>query len=69
MMNWVFWALLIVGLILLFAPFFGIVPAAASAALWLLGGLLVIAAIVWAVVSLSQAAPITASSTLPPSSG
>jgi len=65
-MNWIFWALLIVGLILLFSPFFGIVQATASAVLWLLGGLLVIAAIVWAIVSLSRVAPTAPPASSPP---
>ncbi len=53
-MNRIFWALVIVGLLLLIAPFFGL-PSMAATILWLLGGLLVIGAVVWAVVALARA--------------
>jgi hypothetical protein len=53
-MNWVFWALLIVGLVLLISPFLGIVEAAVSTALWVVGGLILLAAIVWAVTTLGR---------------
>lgn len=54
--NWVFWALLVVGLLLLFAPFLGLVRAAVSGIIWLLGALLIIGAIIWAVSTLGRAA-------------
>ncbi|HEY3378526.1 MAG TPA: hypothetical protein VGL77_13625 [Armatimonadota bacterium] len=53
-MNWLFWVLLILGLVFLFAPFAGLVAVAVKATFWLIGALLIIAAIVWAVATLSR---------------
>lgn len=53
--NWLVWALIVVGLLLLFVPFFGIVAAAVKATLWVIGGLLLLIGIIWAVTALSRA--------------
>ena len=55
-MNWIFWALLALGVLLLLAPIFGVLEVAVAATMWLLGGLLLIAAAIWAVVALSRGA-------------
>jgi len=49
MMNWIFWALLIAGIVLVLWPFFIIAEAAVSAALWIIGAILIVSAILWAV--------------------
>jgi len=59
-MSWVFWILLIVGLLLLISPLLGIVEVALSATLWIIGGLLLIGAIIWAVATLSRGVTRTA---------
>lgn len=53
-MNWVFWVLLILALVLLFTPLLGIVTAALRVTFWIIGALLLIAAIIWAVSLLSR---------------
>lgn len=58
-MNWVFWALLIVALLLLFTPLLGIVAAALRATFWIIGALLLVAAVIWAISTLSRGTPTT----------
>lgn len=53
-MNWLFWSLLILGIVLLIAPLQGVLQTAVAAAMWLVGGVLVIGAAIWAVVVLSR---------------
>lgn len=53
-MNWIFWALLILALVLLILPFAGLVTAALEAAFWILGALLLVAAIIWAISAFSR---------------
>ncbi|HEX2948987.1 MAG TPA: hypothetical protein VHV83_05385 [Armatimonadota bacterium] len=54
-MNWLFWVLLIVALLLLFSPMVGLVTAALRVTFWVLGALLLIAAIIWAISTISRA--------------
>ena len=56
-MNWVFWTLLVLALVLLFAPLFGIVAPAMKATLWIIGAVLMVAAIIWAISMFSRAVP------------
>lgn len=58
-MNWIFWVLLIVALLLLVAPLAGVVAAALRATFWIIGAILLIAAIVWAITTLSRGTPST----------
>jgi len=53
-MNWLFWALLLLGIMLLIAPLLGVLQTAVAAALWLAGGLILIVATIWAVVVLTR---------------
>lgn len=53
-MNWIFWALLVVGIVLLIAPLLGVLDTAVAAVLWLAGGVIVIGAVIWAVAALSR---------------
>ncbi len=55
-MNWLFWALLIVALLLLLMPLGFVLSFALEAALWILGAVLLIVAIIWAVNLLSKPA-------------
>ncbi|MHB9134077.1 MAG: hypothetical protein ACYDBB_23655 [Armatimonadota bacterium] len=55
-MNWIIWALLIVGLVLLIVPFAAVVSIAVESALWIIGALLVLAAVIWAISTLGRAA-------------
>jgi len=56
-MNWIFWTLLVLALVLLFAPLFGMVPAALKATLWIIGALLMVASIIWAISLFTRAVP------------
>ena len=53
-MNWLFWLLLILGILLLVAPLFEIIGSLFAIVFWLLGGLLLIGAAIWAVVVLAR---------------
>ena len=53
-MNWLFWSLLILGVVLLIAPLLGVLQTAVAAALWLTGGVIIIGAAIWAVIVLSR---------------
>jgi hypothetical protein len=55
-MNWLFWALLILGILLLVLPLLGVLEAALAIAFWLIGGLLLIGAVAWAVIVLARGA-------------
>ena len=54
-MGWIFWTLVILGILLLIAPLLGLLSAAVAAVLWLLGGVLLIGAVIWALVIISRA--------------
>jgi len=53
-MNWLFWVLLIAGILLLVIPLLGIFKVFLSAALWIIGALLLIGVTTWAVVLLAR---------------
>ncbi|MHB0939269.1 MAG: hypothetical protein ACYDCO_23505 [Armatimonadota bacterium] len=53
-MNWLFWVLLILGIVLLIAPLLGVLDMTVAALLWLAGGVIVIGAVIWAVAVLSR---------------
>jgi len=53
-MNWLFWALLFLGVVLLSVPLLGVLQTALAAGLWLTGGVIVIGATIWAVVVLMR---------------
>jgi|GEM_PF-2098671 len=53
-MNWLFWALLMLGILLLVMPLLGILDAVLSVAFWLVGALFLICVTIWAVVALAR---------------
>ncbi|HEY3416265.1 MAG TPA: hypothetical protein VGM23_05210 [Armatimonadota bacterium] len=48
-MGWLFWTLLIIGIILVLWPFFALVTASIGIFLWILGAILIIGAFIWAI--------------------
>ena len=55
-MHWLFWILLILGILLLLAPLLGVFEAIFAIALWFIGGLLLIGAAIWAVIVVASSA-------------
>lgn len=53
-MNWFFWILLILGIVLLLAPIFVIFEAALAVTIWLIGGVLLIGTAIWVVIVLAR---------------
>lgn len=61
-MNTLFWVLLILGLLLILSPLVGLIEATAATLFYVLGALLLVAAIIWAISALSR----TTTATMPP---
>jgi len=53
-MNWLFWLLLALGILLLLAPLLLTVGALAATLIWLIGGVLLIGAAIWVVIALAR---------------
>ncbi len=52
--TWLFWALLALGILLLVTPLFGVLRVAVAMTIWLIGGLLLIIAAIWAITLLGR---------------
>jgi hypothetical protein len=55
-MHWLFWALLVLGVLLLVVPFLGIVSFALHTTLWIVGAVLLIGVAAWAIITLTRLA-------------
>ena len=53
-MNWLFWLVLALGILLLLAPLLVAVGALTATLLWLIGGVLLIGAAIWVVMALAR---------------
>ncbi len=55
-MHWIFWALLVLGVVLLVVPSLIIVSFALHTALWIIGAVLLIGAAAWTILTLTRLA-------------